>query len=206
MHATVSPRYVPLTMPETILIIGAGAVGCTVAAALADAGHTPAFAVRKPFAQLERHFDGTVDRYQCVQFTCAEQLGEYDWILLCTKSYHTEAALDWLRLPLAATTTLAVLQNGVDHIERLGTHVPREQVLPVIVRMACEKQAPGIAVQPRHGALYVPDTQRGQRFAALFCDHRAVTARTASNFVSMLWQKLALNAVNATAELGVGRT
>ena len=183
-------------MSERILIIGAGAVGCTVGAALGDAGHTPAFAVRSRFPYLERRFGGAVVHYETAQFTDPDQLGDYDFVLICTKSYHTDGALKWVRRPLPETTTVAVLQNGVDHVERLSPYLPSAQLLPAIVQMACERVSPGVAVQPRQGRICVPDTARGKRFVALFSDTNAVVARADPNFVSVQWQKLGLNAVN----------
>ena len=91
---------------------------------------------------------------------------------------------------------MAVLQNGVDHVERLEERISPEQILPVIVRMAIERDAPGRVRHSRRGLYMVPDTQRGRQFAALFADTTALEVHADPEFVSRLWQKLALNGVN----------
>ncbi len=181
---------------ESILIVGAGAVGCSVATALIDSGHRPVIAVRTPFDELRRNFAGDIKTYSIEQLRRPDPTLNPKWVFLCTKAYDTEAGLQWLPETLAAQATVAVLQNGVDHRERLGGRVSPAQVLPVIVRMAIERDGPGQVRHSRRGLYMVPDTQRGRQFAALFSDTTAFEVQAEPEFVSRLWQKLALNGVN----------
>ena len=114
-----------------ILIIGAGAVGCSVATVLMDSGHEPVLAVRTPLNGLRRDFAGVCTEYPVKQITKPEPGYQPRWVLLCTKAYDTDAAMEWLPDQLDPQATVAVLQNGVDHVERLSQWLPSEQVMPV---------------------------------------------------------------------------
>jgi 2-dehydropantoate 2-reductase len=87
-----------------------------------------------------------------------------------------------------------VLQNGVDHVERIQPLVTSETlVLPVVVQMPAEKTAPGCVDQSRSGTLFVPDVEAGRDFAALFEGART-GADLRSDFLSQAWWKLLSNA------------
>ncbi|MBT6277272.1 MAG: 2-dehydropantoate 2-reductase, partial [Chromatiales bacterium] len=185
---------------QRIAIIGAGAVGCTVASALGDGGYEPLLVVRKPFGQVTRSLNDEQRIYEFAQLTEPGDVGPVDWVLLCTKAYQTEAVAHWLECLVGEHTTLAVLQNGVDQVERLSTLVNAGQVVPVVVQMACERTAPGQVSMTRTGRVYVPDTSRGRAFCTLFEVTTAFDALTEENFLSALWRKLAINA--ATGGIG----
>jgi 2-dehydropantoate 2-reductase len=87
-----------------------------------------------------------------------------------------------------------VLQNGVDHVERIQPLVPPETlVLPVVVQMPAEKTSPGTIEQARTGMLIAPDSEAGHAFAALFEGART-RVEAHSDFLSQSWWKLISNA------------
>ena len=50
-----------------------------------------------------------------------------------------------------------MLQNGVDHVERITKLTPPSaEVLPVVVQLPAEKTAPGLVEQGHSGVLLVP--------------------------------------------------
>jgi len=98
--------------------------------------------LRTPFAALTRTVEGRATRFDFPVLTASDALAPVAWMLLCTKTYETPAARPWLAR-LAPEGTLAVLQNGIDHIERVSAFLPPERILPVVVHAACEREAPG---------------------------------------------------------------
>ncbi|WP_343685257.1 2-dehydropantoate 2-reductase N-terminal domain-containing protein, partial [Asticcacaulis sp.] len=69
-----------------IVIIGPGAVGLSVGAALIDAGHQVVFAARQAFAPLKVAKAGEMaPRRRATVVTAPEALTPPDWVLLCDK-------------------------------------------------------------------------------------------------------------------------
>lgn len=177
-----------------ITVVGIGAVGGTVAAALGDAGQTPVLAARTPVGRITRRLadEETTFDFPCV--TEPKASASTDWVLLCTKAYQVDGASLWLEHLVNQNTRVAVLQNGVDHVERLSHLVPATRILPVVVYMACERERPDYFSQVRAGRLHVPDSPDGREFADLFAGSPAIEAIAEPDFPSLLWRKLTINA------------
>ncbi|MDC7684785.1 2-dehydropantoate 2-reductase [Asticcacaulis sp. BYS171W] len=113
----------------TILIIGPGAVGLSAGAALIDAGHAVTFAARQAFAPLRVNCSGEPARdLDVTVVTDPAQITPPDWVLLCVKAHQVQGAADWLNAAVGEGTRVAILQNGVEHVERVEPLVPN--VLP----------------------------------------------------------------------------
>ncbi|MGK0172905.1 MAG: 2-dehydropantoate 2-reductase, partial [Gammaproteobacteria bacterium] len=177
-----------------IAIVGTGAIGCAVGAALGDAGHVPHLAARTPIERIHRTLEGVSREYRFPSFANQQDVTPQDWVMLCTKAYQTEQARAWFDPMIGDKTVIAVLQNGVDQVERLSAYLPANRILPVVVHMAAERDAPGEIVQTPHGRLLVPQGENGNAFAALFKGTEALTVEPQVDFVSALWRKLTLNA------------
>jgi len=63
--------------------------------------------------------------------------------MVATKAYDSNGAAEWFTTTVHDQTRVAVLQNGVDHIDRMSEWLPRERILPVIVDCPTERSAPG---------------------------------------------------------------
>ena len=113
-------------------------------------------------------------------------------ILLATKAYDVPGAAPWLRALCRADATLAVLQNGVEHRERVLPFAGPAEILPVVVECPAERTAPGRIVQRATARLTVPVGPAGERFAALFAGTQ-VAVELAADFTSVAWRKLCLN-------------
>ena len=181
---------------RTIAVIGAGAVGGAVAAALADAGtHDLRVCVRRPVGGLEvRHADGTVVRTSPTVLSDPAQTERADLVLLATKAYQSEGTAPWLDRLAGPGTIVAVLQNGIDQVARIQPLAPHAEIVPVVVMLAAEVIEPGVIVQSSIGLLEVPDTEAGRRVADAF-EGSAVRVDVLADFTTRAWRKLLLNAV-----------
>jgi 2-dehydropantoate 2-reductase len=173
-----------------IAVIGAGAIGGTLAAWLAQA-HDVTICLRTPFADLEVETPEGMIRAAPRVLTDPAEAEPVDWVIAATKTYDSAAAAAWLPGLLGPETRLAVVQNGVEHRERFPM-VPQDRTVPVIIDLPAERTAPGRIVQRRPGTIHVPDDAAGTAFAALF-DGTIIEATTTPDFVTAAWRKLAIN-------------
>jgi 2-dehydropantoate 2-reductase len=121
-------------------------------------------------------------------------------VLVATKAYDSASAAKCFEPLLSDTTCVAVLQNGVDHVERFCAFLPRERILPVIVDCPTERVAPGRIRQRGPAVLTVPVGDLATRFEALFAD-TGVDCRQTDDFASVAWWKLCINAAGVVNAL-----
>ena len=100
-----------------IAVIGAGAIGGTLAAWLAQ-GHDVTVCARTPFADLEIETPAGTIRATPRILTDPADATPVDWVLTTTKTYDCAAAAAWLPGLMTPATRLAVIQNGVEQRER----------------------------------------------------------------------------------------
>ena len=117
-----------------------------------------------------------------------------DWVLVATKAYDHEATAVWLRVLFGEGTQIAILQNGVEHVERFSPYVPAGSLLPVVNNCPAERSGPGRIRLRRTVALSVPESAAGQAFLALFA-HTKVVVSAIADFKSEMWRKLCVNCV-----------
>jgi 2-dehydropantoate 2-reductase len=185
-----------------IAIIGAGAIGGTIAAWLAQSPALPVtLCVRTPVDGLEVETPDGMIRADPRVLTSPEQAEPVDWVIAATKTYDSSAAAAWLPRLIGPETRVAVLQNGVEHRERFRGLVADAALVPAIVDIPAERHAPGRILQRRNGSILVPDDAAGRAFVDLFAD-TPIAVSTTEDFVTAAWRKLAINCagiVNAIA-------
>jgi 2-dehydropantoate 2-reductase len=185
----------------TIALIGPGAVGGTVAAWLAqNSALSVAVCARTPFDRLEIETPGGAISAATKVFTDPAQAGPVDWVLIATKTYDTASAEGWLDALAGPATRLAVLRNGVEHLEPFLDRLPAERIVPAVVDIPAERSAPGRIAQRRDGSIRVPDDAAGRDFVALFA-HTPIAVSTTPDFKTEAWKKLALNCAGAVNAL-----
>lgn len=189
-----------------IAVVGVGAIGGAVAAPLVASGaHEVTLCVREPFATLQ--LESPAGKIE-VPAPCQREparVAPVDWILLATKAYDVPDAAPWLRALCRAGATLAVLQNGVEHRERVQAYAGAAEILPVVVRIPAERVAPGRISQRAVARLSVPAGDPGQAFAALFAG-TSVAVDLSADFASTAWRKLCLNVASGPLLALTGRT
>lgn len=185
----------------SITMIGVGAVGGLVAAHLCQVpANTISLAVRSPFERLILERDDTSFEARPRIMTDPGQAEPADWILLATKAYDSEAASAWFERCSHGQTRLAVIQNGVDHVDRLSRWYPRERILPVMIDCPVERVEPGHVRQRGSAVLKFPANELGHSFAALFAG-TDFSCDAVEDFVSVAWWKLCLNAAGVVNAL-----
>jgi 2-dehydropantoate 2-reductase len=173
-----------------IAVIGAGAIGGTLAAWLAQT-HEVTVCARSPLADLEIETSERVLRATPAILTDPGEATEVDWVLSTTKTYDCAAAAMWLPGLMGPETRLAVIQNGVEQRDRFPM-VPQARIVPVIIDLPAERTAPGRIVQRRDGTILVPEGEAGEALVALFAE-TVIEAATTPDFATAAWRKLAIN-------------
>lgn len=189
----------------SVALVGPGAIGCVAAAWLVQGGHDVTVCARTPFSDLMIETPGGPIRAAPRVVTEPSDVGASDWVLVATKAYDVDSTAPWFASLLGENTRLAVLQNGVTHIERFRHLVPEGRIVPVVVGIPAARTAPGRAVQQEYGTMFVPAGPNGEDFVALFSASR-IRVATDADFVSRLWAKLCLNSAGAVPALTLTAT
>jgi len=177
----------------SIAVIGAGAIGGTIAAWLCQSPrHAVTLCVRSPVTGLEVETPDGIIRASPRAITAPETAEPVDWILAATKTYDSAAAAIWFPRLLRPDTRLAVLQNGVEHRDRFQGLVADDSIVPAIVDLPAERRGPGHILQRRTGAILVPEGPAGRAFADLF-GQTPIAVSTTDDFATAAWRKLAVN-------------
>jgi 2-dehydropantoate 2-reductase len=184
-----------------VAVVGVGAIGATVAAAVQEAGgHELVLCARRPLERVvvERPEGGEVELRAPV-LTEPDGVEPAEWVLLAVKAHQTEGAAGWLRALCGAGTTVAVLQNGIDHVERVTPLAGGATVLPTVNWCPVEPVEPGRVRQRDDLRIAVPDGAAGEGFAALLGDRAEVAV--GGDFAREAWRKLCANAVSGVMAL-----
>ena len=178
-----------------IAIVGPGAIGTTVAAALQQAGRTPLLCGRTPRDRLTL-LDG--DRRVDVPgpvLTDPDQAGrKMDLVFLAVKATQTEAASGWLAALCRPDTVVCVLQNGVEQLEAVTTHAPPARIIPAVVWFPAQAQADGSVRLRGDARLSLPDLPAAHVVAEALQGTQCAVEIT-EDFQSVAWRKLLQNAV-----------
>jgi len=181
------------TTAEPVALIGAGSVGCMLAAHLANAGHDIVVCGRTPLERIEMTIDGETVEHKIAWAAEPGELGDVRFAVLATKIHHTPDAAGWLAAVPAGGLVIAA-QNGVDHRTRVTPLTPAD-VAPMLVYPNTERIAPGrVRVRRTGRGLVVPDDDTGRRVVALFAGGD-VDVSTVADFPTAAWEKLLTNVI-----------
>jgi 2-dehydropantoate 2-reductase len=180
-----------------IAIVGVGAIGAVAAAGLLASGRNEVqLCVRRRFERLTVRAGSASFERAVTTFDSPDKVGaRADFVLLATKAHQTAGAAPWLSALAGPRTVIAVLQNGVEHVERVTPYAGAARVLPVVVQCPAQSVEPGVIVQSAPCTLVAPDTADGGAFAALFKGSN-VKVELEADFVTAAWDKLCRNVVS----------
>jgi 2-dehydropantoate 2-reductase len=143
------------------LIWGAGAIGGTMGAHLARAGHDVTFVdnVDDHVAAINRdgiRITGPIAEFtqRVPAFTPATLKGTWDTIMLCTKAHHTEAATRALLPHLSAAGCVISVQNGLNELTIAGI-VGADRTVGAFVNFGADYLEPGVILDGSRAAVVV---------------------------------------------------
>jgi len=183
------------TKAASIAIVGPGAIGTAVAAALHEAGRTPLLCGRTPRDRLTlQDGDRLITVPGPVRVDPAQIEGTVEVIFLAVKATQIEAAAEWLTALSGPKTVVCVLQNGVEQLERIARHARTAQVVPAVVWFPVQASSDGSVRLRADMRLSLPDTSHA-RVAAEALQGTRCRVELAANFRALAWRKLLQNAL-----------
>lgn len=187
-----------------LAVIGAGAVGGTIAALLARAGHEVQFVARgEQLAAVAEHgltLTGPWGDFT-VRVDAVERLtGTFDLAVLATKAQDAPGALA-ANSPLLAGTAIItgvpvlVVQNGLEAITAAKAVAPRSQIVGGLALYAASYLNPGTITVTATGSTILGGSQEATRFVSQVLG-AVMPVQITENFLGAQWAKLLINHVN----------
>lgn len=192
-------------VPEPIVVWGAGAMGGSIGAWLARAGHDVLFvdsdthhatAIREQGLRITGPVEEfTVDAY------CADPAAVdpgFSTVLLCVKAHHTRAAMEVIAPLLSDEGFVVSVQNGLNERE-IAKWVGEERTVGCFVNFGADVMEPGVVMRGNRGAVVVGEvdgsrTERIEAIHHLFQEFEPAAVLT-DNIQGYLWGKLAYGAL-----------
>ncbi len=182
-------------LPPTIALIGPGAIGTTIAAALHEVGRTPLLCGRTAHPQLIlRHDEGEVVVPGPVLSTPPTRLRPFDLVFVAVKTTQVVESAGWLAALCDENTVVCALQNGVEQKTLLEPYVNGATVLPSVVWFPAQRESDYSVYLRAKPRLTLPDVPQAKRVADALSGTRC-TVELSSDFLSVAWRKLLQNAV-----------
>lgn len=201
-------------------IIGAGALGCAIGAALTEGG-SDVWLVSRSGVHVDamnrdglRIRDADGERVVAVQAArdCT-QLAPVDLLLVLVKSFHTREAIVSAQHAIGPHTSVLSLQNGMGHEDILADVVGRERVLAGKTYVGGVMLAPGHIVSGVAGKLTVIGELNGSASARVTAiadafNRAGLRTEVSPDIVGTMWDKLLVNvatgALSAITRLSYG--
>ena len=184
-----------------IVIMGTGGVGGYYGAMLAKQGHDVTFvargahlkAIQEKGLQVKSIF-GDFHLRPAKATDNPAQIGPVDLILICTKTYDTDDAVQKIKPIVGKETTVLSLQNGVDAVERIGKVVGVDHIVAGATWISSAVEAPGVIKHVSDFRRVVIGELNGQRTPRVEAIYDAfkqtgVTIELSENILKILWTK-----------------
>jgi 2-dehydropantoate 2-reductase len=183
-----------------MLVLGAGALGGYFGGRLAEAGGDVAFLVRPARAArlaesgllIESPFgDARLDVR-----TLAEATPDFDVVMLASKSYDLDSAIEAVRPAVAGGAALLPVLNGMSHIARLQAEFGAASVLGGLCKIQAALSPEGVVRQFNDwrwlsfGEMDGTMSPRVQAIEASFAPAKGVVAKAYPDIAQRLWEKL----------------
>ncbi|MGK3123798.1 oxidoreductase [Candidatus Pantoea formicae] len=179
----------------SIALVGPGAIGTTVAAALHEVNRTPLLCGRTAHSQLLlRHEGGEIVVPGPVLSNPAEITKPFALVFVAVKTTQVAETAPWLAKLCDENTVVCALQNGVEQVEQLSPLVNGATVLPSVVWFPAQREPDAsvwLRAKPR---LTLPDVASAQQIVQAL-QHSRCAVELEADFLSIAWRKLLQNAV-----------
>ena len=180
----------------SVAVVGPGAIGGSVAAALIEAGHDPVLCARTGFDRLVVDWPGGEIDQPVSVLTEPSEAEPVDIVFVAVKAHHSRAAQPWFDALAGPGAAVVVLQNGVEHRARFEPLVhPEATIVPCVINLPGDRRAPGRVTVGRVARLTFARSAAAERAASLF-DGTFVTAEVVDDWLTPAWTKLMLNAAS----------
>ena len=192
-----------------VAVVGAGAMGCLYGAALhrggaevvlVDVNAAHLSAINENGLELDTRRG--VERLTLPALRPEELREPVDLILLFTKTFHTDSALQGVAAAMGPGTHVLTLQNGLGNDEAVARHVARERVIAGISTLPSDLAGPGrVRSHGEGGSQIYPafggDTAFAQEVADLLTAGGLPTT-LAPDIQAAIWGKAIFNATMNT--------
>ena len=178
-----------------VAVIGAGAIGLSLASAIARTGQRVTICGgRQPVADVRITESGETASWPVQYREHPTRPTGAMTVIVAVKAHHTAAIGEWLRAFDAPTTTVVVAQNGVEQRERVAPFLREANIVPAIVYLNVERTAPGAATLRRVGAADLAvGTDPASVAVAAALTEGGMRVATESDLVTVAWAKLLTN-------------
>ncbi|MGY5955552.1 oxidoreductase [Kosakonia sp. BK9b] len=177
-----------------VALIGPGAIGTTIVAAMHEAGRTPTVCGRTAHPQLVlRHDEGRIVVPGPVLTDPSVITQPFDLVFVAVKTTQLAASAAWLKALCNEKTVVCALQNGVEQKTQFAPYVAGATVLPSVVWFPAQREPDAsvwLRAKPR---LTLPDTPATTRVQAALAGTRC-SVDVSADFPSVAWRKLLQNA------------
>jgi 2-dehydropantoate 2-reductase len=181
----------------TVAVVGLGNIGAAIAGCLRVADrHEVIACARRPIDRLVLDRNGDSKEVPLRTATDPAQVATADWVLLCCKAHDTSSTAPWLARLCTSASRVAVLQNGINHVERVAPYVEGATVVPTIVYYNGERLAPDhvrLRSVAKHD-LVAPNDAAGRDFADVL-EGTSLRVLLSDDFATLAWRKLLLNVI-----------
>ncbi|PDO90437.1 oxidoreductase [Kosakonia pseudosacchari] len=179
----------------TIALLGPGAIGTTIAAALHEVGRAPVLCGRTAHQQLIlRHDEGEIVVPGPVLNDPAALHKPFDLLFVAVKTTQVADSAGWLASLCDENTVVCALQNGVEQKSQLARLVNGASVLPSVVWFPAQREPDASVWLRARPRLTLPDVPQAARVVKALRDTRCAVELSA-DFTSIAWRKLLQNAV-----------
>lgn len=178
-----------------VALIGAGAIGLSIASALARTGRPiTVCGGSTPIDHITITEDDARERWNVDHVSDPQDIADHPTTIVAVKAHHIDAIAPWLQSVARNDSTVLVAQNGIELRERLSAHVGPAQIVPGVVYLNAERTAPGQVTLRRVGDLdlAVPDDPQSTALATELNNGRLRTS-TESDWTTVAWAKLLTN-------------
>ena len=184
-----------MTAFPKVALIGPGAIGTTIAAALFERGRAPMVCGRTAHSALVLRTDeGEIVVPGPVHTDPMAISAPFDLVFVAVKTTQTEAIAPWLTALCSPDTVVCVLQNGVEQRQQFAPLTGGATVLPSVVWFPAQREPDAsvwLRAKPR---LTLPDVPQAQRVVEALRGTRCAVELSA-DFATVAWRKLLQNAV-----------
>lgn len=195
---------------ETIVVFGAGSVGCYIGGRLAAAGASVRLIGRPAMAAEVAEHGLTLSDWQGFHAELSPEVVDFRseaatasdaaLVLVTVKSAATEAAGRELAAHLAPGVPVISFQNGLRNAEALAAQLPQQRVLAGMVPFNVVNQTQGRFHHGSEGDLEVAQDDILVSWSAVF-EGAGLPLKQHADMPAVLWAKLLLNLNNAVNAL-----